>query len=478
MSECIDFSDFPGAESVFSFFREISSIPRPSGKRAAIADYLTAFAKKRGLLFIRDGADNVIIKKPATAGLSDRPTVIIQAHTDMVLAKTAECTVDVENSGVSLMREGDFLFADQTTLGADDGIGVAYMLALLDAEDIPHPNIEALFTSDEEIGLLGAAALNPDSIDGRILINIDSDDEGVFIAGCAGGATVSATLPVKREPSSMQAYAVSLCGLIGGHSGADIDKGRENAAKLFAELLREQKGARIAALSGGSADNAIMRECTAVIYSNCPDFLDTVGKFYEKTAARIKNNEPDFKLCAEPVSSEIQPLDEKSSDAIISILSDMPNGIIGMSRDIDGLVETSLNLGILSLEENSLKLSSSVRSSKDGEKRALCQRLLSIYERHGASASILGDYPGWDYNPTSHLRDVMCEAYRRLYSAEPTVMAIHAGLECGILTSKLAGLDCVSIGPDCFDIHTTEERLSLSSAARVWDFIKEILTRI
>lgn len=477
MSDHIDFSDFPGAESVFSFFSEISSIPRPSGKRAGIADYLTAFAKKRGLDFIRDGADNVIIKKPASAGLEDRPTVILQAHTDMVPAKTADCTLDLENDGLALLRDGDFLSADGTTLGADDGIGVAYILALLDG-DFSHPAIEALFTSDEEIGLIGAAALNPDSLDGRILINLDSDDEGVFIAGCAGGATVSATLPIKREPSSMPAYAVSVCGLIGGHSGADIDKGRENAAKLFAELFREQKGARIAALAGGSADNAIMRKCTAVIYSDCPDFLDTVGKFYEKTAARIKNNEPDFKLCAEPVSSNIQPLDEKSSDAIISILSDMPNGIIGMSRDIDGLVETSLNLGILSLEENSLKLSSSVRSSKDGEKKALCKKLLELYERHGASASVLGDYPGWDYSPASHLRDVMSEAYQQLYSAEPTVMAIHAGLECGILASKLPGLDCVSIGPDCFDIHTTEERLSLSSAARVWDFIKEILTRI
>lgn len=477
MSDRIDFSDFPGAESVFSFFSEISSIPRPSGKRAGIADYLTAFAKKRGLDFIRDGADNVIIKKPASVGLEDRPTVILQAHTDMVPAKTADCTLDLENDGLALLRDGDFLSADGTTLGADDGIGVAYILALLDG-DFSHPAIEALFTSDEEIGLIGAAALNPDSLDGRILINLDSDDEGVFIAGCAGGATVSATLPIKREPSSMPAYAVSVCGLIGGHSGADIDKGRENAAKLFAELFREQKGARIAALAGGSADNAIMRKCTAVIYSDCPDFLDTVGSFYEKTAARISSTEPNFRVTAEPIFSDIQPLDEKSSDSIISILSDMPNGIIRMSRDIDGLVETSLNLGILSLEENSLKLSSSVRSSKDGEKKALCKKLLELYERHGASASVLGDYPGWDYSPASHLRDVMSEAYRHLYSAEPTVMAIHAGLECGILASKLPGLDCVSIGPDCFDIHTTEERLSLSSAARVWDFIKEILTRI
>ena len=477
MSWRIDFSDFPEAVSVFSFFREISKIPRASGKTAAIADYLADFAKERGLAFSRDGADNVIIKKPASVGFEDRPTVILQAHTDMVMAKTADCTADVENTGLRLVRDGDFLSADGTTLGADDGIGVAYILALLDG-DFSHPALEALFTSDEEIGLIGAGALNPDSLDGRILINLDSDDEGVFIVGCAGGATVNATLPVRREPYDATAYKVTVSGLIGGHSGADIDKGRENAIKLLASFLTGLDGARIATLDGGNADNAIPRGCVATVYSKCQDFLDTVESFYEKTAQSLANSEPNFCIAAEPIFSDALPLDEKSSAAVISMLSDMPNGIMAMSRDIDGLVETSLNLGIIKLNEDSLSLTASVRSSKDKEKAALCDRLSVIFASHGASTSVLGSYPGWDFNPKSPLREAAVRAYRNLYSKEPTVMAIHAGLECGILSSKLPGLDCVSMGPDCFDIHTTEERLSLSSAARFWNFLKKILTQI
>lgn len=478
MKKALDFSDFPAAKSVFRFFGEISQIPRGSGNRKGIADYLASFALERGLEYIRDGADNVIIKKSATEGRCGRAGVVLQAHSDMVAQKTADFDIDMEREGLRLCREGDFLYADGTTLGADDGIGVAYMLALLDANDVPHPPIEALFTSDEEIGLIGAEALDGECITGRKMINIDSDREGVFIAGCAGGVRINCHLPIVREAYCAEAYRIRISGLIGGHSGADIDKGRVNASKLLSELLSGLDGIRLAYLSGGTADNAIPRVSEAVVFSKNAEILDTARAFGDAVKEKHRAAEPNLSVSAEAVECQLIPLDEKSTDTVISLLCALPDGIVKMSEDIDGLVETSLNLGILSLEEKELCFSTALRSSKESEKAKLRERVVSLIEACGGAFGESGDYPGWEYRPVSPLRDVMCRVWHDSFGTEAKVMAIHAGLECGILSSKLSGLDCVSIGPDCYDIHTTEERLSISSAARTWEFIKNVLMEI
>ena len=474
----IDVSDFPDAASVFRFFEEISKIPRGSGNTEKIADYLISFAMERGLEHFRDAAGNVIIKKPATVGLECRPTVVFQAHTDIVAQKTADCSIDMEREGLRLYREGDLIHADGTTLGADDGIGVAYMLALLDSSDIPHPMIEALFTSDEEIGLIGAAALDGRLIDGRIMINIDSDAEGIFTVGCAGGVRINASLPVSRERYSAPAYRICISGLIGGHSGADIDKGRANASKLLAQLLSTLDGARLASMAGGSADNAITRTCEAIIFTNDSKISDTVSAFADKARAEYGECEPTLTVSLERTECELLPLDESSGKAVTALLTALPNGIVKMSEDMNGLVETSLNLGILELSDGELRFSTALRSSKEAEKARLRERVERLISEFGGSFEESGDYPGWEYRPVSHLRDVMCRVWRDMYDKDAVVTAIHAGLECGILSSKLPGLDCVSIGPDNYDIHTTEERLSVSSSARVWNFIKNVLKQI
>ena len=457
-------------------FAEIAKIPRGSGNTDAIADYLVDFADKRGLWHYRDKANNVVIKKPATAGLESRPTVIIQGHTDMVLAKDSSCTRDLLNEGVILAVDGDFLHAVGTTLGADDGIAVAYALALLDSEDIPHPAIEAVFTSDEEIGLLGADALDCSCLDGRIMINIDSDVEGVFTAGCAGGRRVDIKISLTREPVSQDKYTIILDGLAGGHSGIEIDKGRTNAAKRIADYLSDIDGIRLVSLSSGIADNAIpaMAEAEFVCDASVDDIsavIDRIkGEIAEgaerETVTLIKSGKAD---------SAITACDTKK---LISLIKALPTGIINMSEDIEGQVETSLNLGILKLDDDGASLSFSLRSSKNDKKQALAEKIEEIATSFGALVSSHGDYPGWAYRADSALRDTMCTVYKEMYGKDAEVITIHAGLECGIFSDKISGLDCISMGPDAYDIHTPDERLSLSSAERVWEYLKEVLKNI
>ena len=473
----IDFSDYPSAKRAFKYFEEISEIPRCSGNTAPIADYLVGFAKGAGLDCYRDGADNVIIKKPASAGYEDHPTVILQGHTDMVKQTSPDCTVDMDREGLQLFRSGDKLGALGTTLGADDGIAVAYMLALLSDKDAVHPPIEALFTSDEEIGLLGAAELDASRLSGRTMINIDSDAEGIFTVGCAGGVRVDIKLPLVRDIEGGYYYTLDIGGLRGGHSGTEINSGRENAIKILGEALLTVPNLKISKISGGNADNAIPRSATATFTTSTKRAGELLSKVARVTD-RYKEAEPDIHFEIKPIASATLPFTEESSSKIVRLIAEEPVGVVEMSKDIEGLVETSLNLGIIESSGTELTLTASVRSSVDKKKSELVKKIGNIAKKFGAVCHAHGEYPAWEYRQNSKLREVMCREYERMYGKRAKVMTIHAGLECGIFAGKLEGLDCVSIGPDNFDIHTTEERLCLSSAARVWGFLLEVLKKL
>lgn len=473
----INFSGIEGALSPIRFFEEISKIPHGSGSEGALCDYIEDFANRHGLFCLRDEYDNIIIKKPASPGRSGRPTVILQGHSDMVLARSPECEKDLEKEGLSIYRDGDFLRAHGTSLGADDGIALAYALAILDSDSIPHPPLEVLFTSGEEIGMSGAMGLDSSKLSGRLLINIDSDEEGVFTVGCAGGARLDISLPVEREPLNGFSYSLSVSGLIGGHSGIDIDKNRVNAIKLTAKMLSEIKGARLVSLSGGTADNAIPNDAKAVFATGFP--------ISDKAQENIKNlfsemtvgeSEAVYSLCEAPKCENA--ISEKATAAALSLLSEIPSGVVDMSRDIPGLVETSLNIGTVSLTEDALLLGVSLRSSKGDEKERLAKSITDIAKRHGAKAERHGDYPEWEYRRDSYLRDKMSEVFLEAYGYLPKIITVHAGLECGILSRKIAELDCVSIGPDNFNLHTPDEHLSLSSTARVFEYLKLLLEKI
>lgn len=466
------------ARSVFRFFLEISEIPRGSGNTAPIADYLVNFAKERGLYVRRDSADNVIIRKAATEGYERRPTVIFQGHTDIVAEKLQTLDKDMTREGVEVYRDGDFLRARGTTLGGDDGVALAYALAVLDSTDIPHPEFEAIFTSDEEVGLLGAVALDTSDIRGRMMINIDSDDEGVFTVGCAGGMRVDLSLSTKREACDGTRYKITVSGLLGGHSGVEIDRGRENAIKILGETLASLGDKiRLISLSGGNADNAIPRECEATVVARTPINNDELS-LIESIKNKYIKTENDIMITVCECNGDVLALDEESTRAAVSLITSEPSGVIAMSEDIPGLVETSLNMGIARLTEGELSLSFSIRSAKAAEKAALGERVRAIAAKHGAASSEHGSYPAWEYRKVSPLRDTMCRVYEKMYGKAPTVVTIHAGLECGIFSDKIEGLDCVSIGSDNFDIHTTEEHLSISSTERVWDYLKEVLKNI
>lgn len=472
----IDISDFKSAERVFYFFEEISKIPHGSGNTAKIADYLVAFADERGLEVKRDSADNVIIKKGATEGYETRPTVILQGHTDMVLAQTSESKINMETDGLELYRDGDFLRAVGTTLGGDDGVAVAYALALLDSSDLHHPPIEALFTTDEEVGLDGAKAIDPACIDGRIMINIDSDEEGVFTVGCAGGVRVDIAKTVRRSKAKLPSYKIVLDNLKGGHSGVEINAGRENAIRLLAEAVSAVFDVRLFDLFGGNADNAIPRyaECTA--YTSLDK--DALEERLWSVLTKYKVSEPDMTLTVTEDGGRVGFFTENDTRALLVMILKMPNGVVKMSEDVKWLVDTSLNLGVISTEGDAVTLSFSIRSASGERKRELERRVLRVAGEFGATARCHSDYPAWEYRKDSALREVMCDVYRKKYGKEPKVIIIHAGLECGIFSDKLDGLDCVSIGPDNFDIHTPEEHLSISSTARVWEYLLDVLREI
>ena len=472
----IDFSDFASSEKALKFFEEFSNIPRGSGNTKLIADYLVNFANTRGLEVFRDNSDNVIIRKPATAGYENHPGIIFQGHTDIVALKEPNCKINMDKEGLKLYRDGDFLRAEGTTLGADDGVAIAYALSILDSSDIEHPEFEAVFTSDEEVGLLGATALDTSMIRGKMMINIDSDEEGIFTAGCAGGARVDITASLKSKTHFGQIYTLYISGLRGGHSGVEIDKNRANAIKILAEIVSKLDSVRLGRTVAGSADNAIPSDgiIRFVTKSSIYDISTAVNDVKET----LPEGEEDVKFKVDMNFSSAKLFSEEDSARIISLIREMPNGVTRMSQDIEGLVETSLNMGIANINDKSVELTVSVRSAVGAEKAKLLDKIREVSESHGMSVSVRGEYPAWEYRKESQLRDVMCRVYEEMYGEPAKVVTIHAGLECGIFSDKIEGLDCISIGPDNKDIHTPDERLSLSSFNRVYEYLLNVIKNL
>lgn len=469
--------------SVFRFFEEICAIPHGSRNTKAISDYLVRFAQERGLRYLQDKSNNVIIFAAGTPGYEDHAPVILQGHMDMVCEKDSDCNIDFSKDGLDLTHDDVDLFARGTTLGGDDGIAVAYALALLDAKDIPHPPLEVILTVDEEIGMLGAAAIDVSMLQGRTLINLDSEDEGVLTVSCAGGATSTILLPVARRAVYGPCVCLNVQGLQGGHSGVEIHKNRANANKVMGMLLsriQEKLPMCLTSLSGGAKDNAIPRTCRVCLVAMNPD-MESIAELAQAVQAEARTAFDDPALTISVEQAEAlggMALSAEDSRRVVELLQAVPNGVQAMSQDIPGLVQTSLNLGIAKLEENLLRLTFSVRSSVNEEKQALLDRLQELAEQFGGTYEQMGEYPAWEYRKDSPLRELMVQVYQELFHAAPEVVAIHAGLECGILGDKLPGLDCVSYGPQMQDIHTSRERLNIASTARMWDYLLEILRRL
>ena len=439
-------------KAVFTFFEELCAIPHGSGHTKAISDYLAAFGRARGLETHQDAANNVIIKAPGTPGYEQSAPVIVQGHMDMVCAKAPDCAKDMEREGLDLAVEGDTVLARGTSLGGDDGIAVAMALALLDAKDLPHPPIEAVFTVDEEIGLLGAAALDVSHLRGRRLINIDSEEEGVFTVGCAGGATARCVLPVTRTACAGHVMTVTVSGLRGGHSGSEIHKGRGNASILLGRILNRAGDIRLVSADGGMFDNAIMREVSATVITGDPDSLQALcAQMDADFRGELRATDPDVAVTCVPCREVPDlPMDGESTRRCVCLLTCVPNGVQVMSADMPGLVQTSLNLGILATGRNSMEVSFSVRSSVESQKNMLLDRLECLTAQLGGSVDVTGNYPGWEYAPESPLRELMVEVYREQYGREPEVGAIHAGLECGLFAGKIPGLRQRVLRPGSF----------------------------
>ena len=457
--------------AALGFFETLCAIPHGSRDTKAISDYCVRFAQERGLSWQQDASNNVIIRKPASPGYEDHPTVILQGHLDMVCEKNADCNIDFSKDGLRLRHDDTYIFADGTTLGGDDGIAVAYALAVLDSDTLKHPPLEAVFTVDEEIGMLGAAALDMSGLQGRVLLNIDSEDEGILTVSCAGGATSCLTVPVKRVPAQGRAWRVGVRGLTGGHSGVEINKGRANANKVLAAALQGLP-VTLCSIAGGSKDNAIPRTSEAVVVSEADDFAALFAANAAKAALPETEQHAEF-YCEPAEAGEMLA----GSEAVLGLLNAVPNGVQAMSSDIPGLVQTSLNLGIMYTDEDRQVLRASIRSSVATQKKAVLDQLICLTEQLGGTTEAEGDYPGWEYMPQSPLRERMVEVYQEQYGKEPTIKAMHAGVECGLFSEKLPGLDCVSFGPDLSDIHTPRERMHIASVQRTWELVKEVLKR-
>ncbi|MCC8160765.1 MAG: aminoacyl-histidine dipeptidase [Oscillospiraceae bacterium] len=472
-------------EGVFGFFAEISAIPHGSGNTEGLADYCMEFAKKRNLKAVKDGGGNVIIFSEGTNGREKSESVILQGHLDMVCEKNPDCALDMQNEPITLCTDGNYIWADGTTLGGDDGIAIAYILAVLDDPSVPHPPIEAVFTRDEEIGMLGAAELDFSNITGKRLINIDSEEEGVFTVSCAGGITAHCRVPLSPAKSActLCALEIEIGGLTGGHSGTDIGKNRQNAAKLMGSLLEHINGNAeigIARVLSGGKTNVIPQSAAALICADKNDadsIKKTVYDFYEA----IKKKMPEDPSLTVSVSDAAMPdtlTDTDGTRKLIDALINIPNGVRAVSPETGGMVETSLNLGILRADAGTLDMDCLIRSNTENGKRLTMQCLKEFTDCLGGDISFSADYPSWEYRNVSPLRDIMTEVYEKMYAAPPRIEAIHAGLECGLFADKIADIDMVSIGPDIENIHTPRERMSVASVVRTWNFLLKILEKM
>ena len=466
-------------QEVFACFEKLCAIPHGSRNTKAISDYLVAFAREQGIRCIQDNLNNVILFGEGTCGMENHAPVILQGHMDMVCEKDPGCSLDMAAEGLDVTHDDTCVYAKGTTLGGDDGIAVAYAMALLMDKTIPHPPLEVIITVDEEIGMLGAAEIDLSMLRGRRMINLDSEEEGVFTVSCAGGATAVLSLPNNRHAVYGPCIRLAVDGLQGGHSGAEIHKNRANANKVMGEFLGRIQNLMplcLTSFSGGSKDNAIPRSCqaTAVAMGIHLERINEVAAALQEEI-REKYDEPEATVQAFDVDAlGGNGLSTEDTAKVIALLNAVPNGVQAYSADIPGLVQTSLNLGIAKLGER-FTATFSVRSSVNQEKQALLDKLRELAEFYGGSYSQMGEYPAWEYRKDSELRDTMVRIYRQMFGKEPEVLAIHAGLECGLLGQKIPGLDCVSIGPQMHDIHTSREKLEIASTERTWRFLLEVL---
>ena len=465
--------------AVFGYFEKICSIPHGSKNTRQISDYLVSFAREHGIRYIQDEANNVILFAEGTCGMEEHEPVILQGHMDMVCEKDADCPIDMAAEGLDVAHDGRFVFAKGTTLGGDDGIALAYAMAILADKTIAHPPLEVIITVDEEIGMLGADVIDLSMLKGRRLINLDSEDEGIFTVSCAGGATATISLPVDRRAVYGPCIRLAVDGLQGGHSGAEIHKNRANANKIMGEFMsRIQKlmPLCLTSLTGGSKDNAIPRTCQATLVA-MGIHLERINAIAEELQAEVREkfDEPEATVQAFDVDAlGGNSLSTESTAKVIGLLCASPNGVQAMSEDMPGLVQTSLNMGIAKLGER-FTATFSVRSSVNAEKQELLQQLKKLAEFYNGTYTQHGEYPAWEFKKDSSLRDAMVRIYTDMFGKAPQVLAIHAGLECGLLGEKLPGLDCVSIGPQMHDIHTSRERLDIASTMRTWNFLLEVL---
>ena len=473
-------------KAVFEYFEEISNIPRGSGNEKEISDYLLNFGKRLGLESIQDEALNIIIKKPGTKGYENAPTVIIQGHMDIVCEKNNGIEHDFEKDPLKLRIVDDYIYATDTTLGADNGIAVAYAMAILASDDIPHPPIEVLITTDEETGMSGAMAINKEHIDGKILINLDNEEEGYLLVSCAGGIRSNATIDVNYQAiNDKKLIKINISGLKGGHSGMDIIKERGNSNKILGRilkgLLREVKF-NLVSLNGGSKNNAIPREAEAVIAINVNDeniVVDIINNWNTIISNELRAQDPGLKIEASIYSNnEGKEFTDECTSKVVNLLYLYPNGINTKSTEIEGLVESSTNLGVLTTVDNKVIFDSAIRSSVPSLKEEIVLRSKTIVELLGGDFSTTSDYPAWEYNPNSKIREICQNVHKEMYGKEAEIVAIHAGVECGLFNEKLGNLDMISFGPNLYDVHTPDEHMSISSVRNCYEYLKAILKEI
>lgn len=470
--------------TAIDIFKEMCGIPHGSYNIDAISEYLVEFAKSHNLKYRQDEEKNVIIWKAATPGYEDREPIMIQGHMDMVAVKTPECTKDMLKEGLDIVIEDDFMYAKDTSLGGDDGIAVAYALALLESENIAHPALECVFTVNEEVGMEGAFGIDLSDCKAKWMLNIDSEEEGVITVSCAGGVRVKADMPFERTGNNTKyTYEIMLTGLRGGHSGTTIHEGKANADIEMAKailMLGSVGDIYLCSIDGGEKDNAIPNIAKAVIATNIEpetalDYISQIEKSIKEQYANIENNVSlQISLLTEDENSKYKPMDKDTSDKLLELLAFVPNGVLAMCEGID-LVETSSNLGILRTEENRIHMEYLIRSNINSKKNETRIMLTELLERYNCSIELEGDYPGWDLKPDSTLTKHCVNVYKKLYDKEPVVMGVHAGLECGIILDKRPDMECVSIGPNILNIHSTTEKLDLKSTKRVWEYMLELL---
>ena len=468
-------------ERVFHYFKEMSNIPRGSGDMVKIADFCVDFAKKIGLSYVRDNANNVVIYKSASVGYENAETVILQGHLDMVCQKTEESKKDFLKDGIDLIIDGDFLKADGTTLGGDNGIAVAMVMAILEDSSLSHPPIEAVFTTDEEIGMVGALQLDMSLLKGKKMINLDSEEDDTATVSCAGGSDFQVTIPVKKVKMTGTKIPVIFKGLLGGHSGVEIHKGRANADILAGRFLNKIKtlGYGIISINGGDKSNAIPNFCRIELcVQDVNEFEKTAIPVIEEIKKEISDRETLIYEITTGSEGEYQVFNGETAKNLIFSLVCIPDGVMSMSADIEGLVETSLNLGILKTEEDKIIVHSALRSNKMTALGNLEDKLRVLFESFDCEIKTYGHYPAWEYNSNSRLQDLYTEAYKEMFKKEPNVAAIHAGLECGVFAGAIKDFDCIAIGPNLFDVHTVKEKLDIKSTENVYNLLIKMLEKM